>query len=267
VSAVNDETKVGTLNQLKINKAIAYTMLAAGLSSTAASPFVSSYVLAFIGLALTFWGALLLYVTPTKHVPLELFNAAATANLPNIEKILINSNTKAKGIYLPPKYLKDFESSLIFIPSTPNQPLPTPEEINEQKLYSENPKGILLTPPGLQLSKLFEKKLETSFTRTDLRYIQEKLPKLLIEDLEIADDAEIKTTNHTITIEITNHIFNQICEETNKLQRTSESIGSPLSSAIACALAKATGKPITIEKEEQNTDRKTTRIQIRTLEE
>jgi hypothetical protein len=260
------KTKGETMKQFKTNKIIAYAMLVVGLASVTASAFAASFILAFIGIALTFWGALLLYITPSKHVPLELLNATATANLANIEKILANADLKGKGVYLPPKYLKDFESSLTFISSTSNQTLPTPEEVDEEKLYSKNPKGIFLTPPGLALSKLFEKQLGTSFTRTDLRFIQEKLPKLLIEDMEIAEDTEVKTENSTVTIEITNHIFKELCEETQKMQRTHMSVGCPLSSALACALAKATGKPITIEKEEQSEDGKTTTIQYHMLE-
>ena len=42
-----------------------------------ASAFYASSILAFIGLGLTFWGALLLYITPTKYVKLELLNAVA----------------------------------------------------------------------------------------------------------------------------------------------------------------------------------------------
>ena len=254
------------MKQFKTNKIIAYAMLVVGLASVAASVFVASFILAFIGIALTFWGALLLYIAPSKHVPLELLNATAAANLANIEKILANADLKGKGVYLPPKLLKNFESSLTFIPSTANQTLPTSEEVDEEKLYSKNPKGIFLTPPGLALSKLFEKQLGTSFTRTDLHFIQEKLPKLLIEDMEIAEDTQVKTEDSTVIIEITNHIFKELCEETKKMQRTHMSVGCPLSSALACALAKATGKPVTIEKEEQSEDGKTTTIQYHMLE-
>jgi hydroxymethylpyrimidine/phosphomethylpyrimidine kinase len=62
-----------------------------------------------------------------------------------------------------------------------------------------------------------------------------------------------------------NHVFEGLCKETRKLERTHETVGCPLSSAIACALAKATGKPITIEKELQDPDG-STRIQYRLLE-
>ena len=246
---------------------LASTILILGLISLAASAFYASSILAFIGLGLTFWGALLLYITPTRYVKLDLLNAIAPSTLANIEKMLTSSKLNEKGIYLPPKYLRDFESSLIFIPSKANQTLPKPEEIDEEELYLKNPRGIFLTPPGLTLSRLFEKELGTSFTKTDLNYIQNNLPKLLIEEMEIAENVEVITENNLITIEITNHIFNEICEETRKLQKTHEAMGCPLSSAIACALAKATGKPITILKEEQTQDGKTTKIQYRLLEE
>jgi hypothetical protein len=136
----------------------------------------------------------------------------------------------------------------VYIPSKNDKALPKLEEISEEKLFSENPEGLFITPHGLALSKLFEKELGTSFTKTDINYIQNNLPKLLIEDLEIAEDVEIEA------------------EETRKLPKTHEALGCPLTSAIACALAKTTGKPITIEKEEQVEDGKTTKIQYRILE-
>ncbi len=243
---------------------LTYSVLfSAGVIALAFSIYYTSLILAFIGLGLTFWGALLLYITPSKHVPLELLNATLT----NIEKIITDSNLNGKGIYLPPKYLKEFESSLMFIPSKVEQALPKPEEVEEEKLYSRKPKGIFLTPPGLALSKLFEKELGTSFTKTDLNYLKETLPKLFIEDMEIAENIAVLIENNTITIEIRNHIFKGICEETKKHPKLQESIGCPLCSAVACAFAKATGKPITIEKEEQSQDGKTTKIQYHILEE
>jgi hypothetical protein len=260
------KTRGGKLGQFKTNKIIAYIMLILGAASLATSAFYVSSILAFIGLGLSFWGALLLYITPTRYVKLELLNAVAPSTLANIEKMLTNSNLNEKGIYLPPKYLKDFESSVVFIPSKNNKALPRLGEIDEEKLYSKNPEGLFLTPPGLALSKMFEKELGTSFTRTDLNYIQNNLPKLVIEDMEIAENVEVITENNLITVEIANHIFSEICEETRKLGKTHEAMGCTLSSALACALAKATGKPITIENEEQSQDGKTTKIQYRILE-
>ena len=123
-----------------------------------------------------------------------------------------------------------------------------------------------MTPPRLALSKLMERELETSFTRTDLKYVQERLPKLLIEDMEIAENVEVETEEKgTLNVTISKHIFQTLINDTPELQKTYRTMGSPLSSAIACALAKATGKPITIEKEERN--REKTTIQYRIMEE
>ena len=142
--------------------------------------------------------------------------------------------------------------------------MPTPQETDTEKLHSKNPNGILLTPPGLGLSKLFEKKLGKSFTEIDLQDVQKELPKLF-EKLDIAKNTYIQTEENSVTVELGNHIFKGLCEETRKLEKTHETVGCPLSSAIACALAKATGKLVTIEKEMQSLDG-STRIQYRLLE-
>ena len=240
-------------------------LLALGLVSLLISTFSTSYELAFIGLGLTFWGALLLYLTPTKHVRLELLTASASSSLINIEKTLTNTQFHGKGIYLPPKRLKDYTSSLIFIPAQPGEPLPTPEGSETENLHSNDPNGIFLTPPGLGLSKLFEKKLGKSFTETDLEDVQKDLPKLF-EKLEIAKNMYVHMEDNVVTVELGNHIFKGLCEETRKLEKTHETVGCPLSSAVACALAKASGKPVIIEKEMQNLDG-STKIQYRLLEE
>lgn len=240
-------------------------LLALGIFALAFSIVYASSVLAFIGLGLILWGALLLYITPSKHVSLELLNAMATPYLTNIEKIMNAYDLEEKGVYLPPKYLENSESILVFIPSKGDQTLPKLEEVDEEKLHPENPNGVLLSPPGIALSKLFEKTLGTSFTRTDLNYIQNNLPKLLIEEMEIAENVDLKTENNTITMETTNYIFEKICQEARKLRKTHRALGCPLSSAIACAIAKATGKPVIIESNDLSADGRTSKINYRVL--
>jgi len=254
---------------LKTNptKLICPLLISFGVIALAFSIYYTSSILALIGLGLVFWGALFLYMTPTKHIKLELLNATSLSTLANIEKVIANTKSSARGIYLPPKYLKDFESSLIFIPSKVEQTLPKPEEVEEEKLYSENTNGLFLTPTGLALTKLLEKELGTSFARTDLNYLQESLPRLFVEDTEMVENLNVLIENNIITVELTNHLFKDICEETRKHQKLHESIGCPLCSAIACILAKATGKPIRIKKEEQGQEGKSTKIQYEILEE
>jgi hypothetical protein len=143
--------------------------------------------------------------------------------------------------------------------------LPRISETTEEKLRFRNQAGLFLTPPGMVLSKLFEQALGVSFTKTDLAYVQQNFPKLLIEDMELVETAEIQTQNDKVTLEITSSILNDVCQETRKLPRTHKAVGCLLSSAIACALAKATGKAVIIEKETQTPDNKTTRIEYQIL--
>lgn len=152
----------------------------------------------------------------------------------------------------------------MFVPTTAETPLPKREEVDTEKLYSQKPEGICLTPPGLALSRLFEKQLKVSFTETDLKYLQKELPRLF-ERLEISKDTSMTANDTTATIRIGKHMFIPLCEETAKLRRAHETVGSLLSSALACVLAKATGKPVVIQKGETTPDQTTT-IQYGMLE-
>jgi hypothetical protein len=243
------------------------SLLALGLLVLVFSIIYTSSILGFIGLGLTFWGALLLYITPSKHVQLEFLNAMVTPAFANIEKTMNAFNLKEKGTYLPPEYSGNVESSLVFIPSRDGQTLPNPADIDEEKLYRENPNGILLAPPGIALAKLFEKTLGTSFNATDLNHIQKNLPKLLIEDMQIAEDVNLNIDNNTITVEIINHIFTEVCQETQKLRKAHTAVGCPLSSAIAIVLTQVTHKPVVIERSSLSGDARTTETQYRIIEE
>jgi hypothetical protein len=249
---------------ITLNQAATFSLISIGIALVIVSAFYATSFLAILGVALTFWGAILLYIAPTKHVPLTLLNASTDTS--NIERILNETNLTQKGIYLPPKSLKNIKSSLIFIPETTHTPLPKPEETNE-KLHTNKKDGIFLTPPGLSLSLLFEKELRKSFTNIDLTNLQEILPKLLIENLEIAETVEIQTQTNNVAIRLTKNLLNTVCQETDTQPRTHEQIGCLLSSALACALAKTTGKPVTVERETQNSQTKTTTIEYTILEE
>jgi hypothetical protein len=265
--ASNNKTENGfrkMIVRLTAYNTVPYLLLTLGLIALLSSAFVSSYVLAFIGLGLTFWGSLFLYIKSTKYVKLELLTSTSLSSLINVEKILANAKTNSQGIYLPPKRLQDYTSSLVFVPAEPNQGLPTTKETNPKDLETKNPTGLLITPPGLALSKLFEKELKKPFTETSLEDLQTQLPKLF-DQLQITKHLTIQPQNNNVTVTIRNHVFEDLCNETAKLELTHKTVGCPLSSALACAFAKATGKPIVIENEETNPD-ETTTIQYKVLE-
>jgi len=266
---------------------VSWFLLALGLIALAFSIIYTSSILAFVGLGLTFWGALTLYIASEKYVKQTLLDHTTTPSLANLNQILTELKYQGKPIYLPPKYLKDFETTKIYIPKNENTNLPTPEEIQQQenKTFLKNPEAALITPPGFALSKLFEKALGTTFTTLDLEHLQQNLPKLFIEDLEIAENLEIQTKpskvakkitnsasviqlkNDTIHVKITNSIYADMCKETRNLSHICGPIGCPICSAIACAITKASGTPITIEKTECAEDGKLIEAYYRIIEE
>lgn len=68
VKVLSGKTRI---NQFKLNRIIAFAMLALGIVFLALSAFYNTVIAAVLGLGLAFWGAILLYVTPSKHVALN----------------------------------------------------------------------------------------------------------------------------------------------------------------------------------------------------
>jgi len=126
--------------------------------------------------------------------------------------------------------------------------IPPPEELTTEKVFHENPRGICLTPPGLDLASIIEQKIGGNIFTTDLNQLREKLTKVIIEDLEIAQGFELEIDNPIIHVTIYKHIFNDICYEISKLKKFYPTIGGPLVSSIACILTKATGTSVAVDR-------------------
>lgn len=237
-----------------------------GAAALVISIIYASQIQAFIGLGLIFWGIIIMYIQSEEYVKQSVMNAATRSSLTTINHILRALEYKGKAIYLPPKYLKDPLTNKVYIPKEKDGKLPTPEQIQlqENKIFVENPKGIQITPPGDELAKLFERILETNFTRIDLNYLEENLPKLLIENLELVQNFEIEAKNNKILVKIENGRHFKLLEENENLDNN---IGCPIASAIACALTKALGKPITIQSQQATKDSKKVQIEFQIVKE
>jgi len=264
---MNLSDRTGTRNRRRsLSETVAYALLLSGAIALITSVLYSSSILAFIGLGLTFWGALILYIRPAKYVKASLLDYTVISSLETVDQIITDLNYKGKAIYLPPRYIKDLKGGKVFIPSKENLSIPPAEEIAEEKVFLKNPKGICLNPPGVALANLYENKLRKSFIEVDLNYLQNNLPKLFIEDLEIAEDLEIKIEGNIVKTKITGSIIKDLCNETRELPNICGSIGCPLCSSIAIALTRSTGKPLIIEKTEASEDGETIEATFRLLE-
>jgi hypothetical protein len=243
--------------QVGFVQALGVIMLALGAIALAASIIYTSTILAFTGLGLVFWGALLLYIKPEEYTKKRLLEAALSPPLATLNQIIQKLGYKGNATYLPPKYFTNPETTKIYIPKHTDANLPTPEQVqkHENQPIARTTQGILITPPGIQLAKLLEKTLGTTFIKTNLKNLQQQLPREFIENLEIAENLEIHaedpptqntTQNTTIHVKMTRPFYTDASREAEEPSHTASVIGGPICSAIAIALTKATGKPVRI---------------------
>jgi hypothetical protein len=241
---------------------LAVLMFLTGLIVIIISIFFSSSLIVILGVTFLFWGVILLYIKPTKHVPLTLLNAIAFSAAENIERILAKTNFSGKGKYLPPKFAKDFESSVIFIPKESGIPI-MPEKIADEKKQGEKQEYIFITPPGLAISEIFEEAIGISFVKTTLSFVKKILPKLITYDLELAQMADLSINHDSIILKLKGNALKQNNVETSHLLRYRNQVGCIFSSAVACVLAKASGKAVTVEKDELSEDGQTTIMEFK----
>lgn len=248
------------------SKRVGYVLFLLGLLALFLSIVYASSILAFIGLGLIFWGALLTYLRQEKYVKAALLDSTAISSIENLNKIIKELKYKGKGIHLPSEYFKDPKSGLVYIPKRKKgAKMPRVRETSE-KVFSQNTQGMFMTPPGLHLANYFENELGKDFAKADLKYLQSSLPKLFVEDLEIAEDLEIEIEDNTFRVKIVNSVYRDLCSKARKFSSICGSVGCPLCSAIACALARATGKPVVIAEDNSSEDCKTVDIQYMMLE-
>jgi len=237
------------------------TLLAVGGASLAAATAYSSLIPAFIGLGLTFWGVLLLYIRPVRYIRKELLDSMAPNTLGALRQLVNEMGYRGKGVYLPPRTLREHGTSTLVIPRSYELEVPTVKRLVEPTAPLSDPAGLVLTPPGLGLARLIQKELGRDLSTADLGYLANNLPKVIIEDLEMADDVEIEPSGDRVLVRLKRPLLTVRTGEKAELEELDY-----LPSAIACILTWTTGKPITIENLTISKDGQITEARFRILE-
>jgi hypothetical protein len=239
-----------------------YAMGGLGALSLIFSVVFASTVLAFIGLGLVFWGALLLFIRPRKYVKSELMDSTALSSLKTIDRILTSLGYTEKGVYIPSH---NPEKTVVFIPSEPSKSVPHADQI-EKETFVKDPKGVVMVPPGLALANLFERELGVEFSKCSLETLSKRLPKILIEDLEMVQDFEMHVDGDKVRIKLVESIYSDFCSQLSASTRVCSSLGCPMCSAMACVLAQATRKPVAFEEDNFSRGRHSVESSYRILE-
>ena len=236
-------------------------MALVGVASMISSLFYSSTILALIGLGLTFWGVVLLYTRPHPYVRSDLMDSTALSSFRTIDRVMTGLGYREKGVYIP---VGNPEKVIVLVPSEPLTRIPKPQEILE-RTFLENPKGVIITPPGLSLAALIEKELAADFEKLTLHDLSKRLARPLVENLEVAQDFDMNVNGEHVEVKMVDSIYTNFCSQLRRTTKYASSLGCPICSAIACILAMVTRRPVSFEQEEFSPDRRTLKASYRII--
>ncbi|MEM3378379.1 MAG: hypothetical protein QW674_05480 [Candidatus Bathyarchaeia archaeon] len=233
---------------------VGVALILPGVLALAYSILKNSNTLAFIGLSLTFWGVLFFFIKPSRYVASSMLASTALSEYFTTDRILRDLKINGKAYYIPPypkdvylpQHLKGLKESVVFISSSTSG-MPSIEELAKSKFLLENPNGICVSPPGLGLLEQLEKELKRDITKIQLTELFEILPPLITENLQLAKEVEIKQEDRQIYLKMTGSPYRALY--TAEELKSIHFLGCPLASAIACAIAKASGKTVTVQKD------------------
>jgi hypothetical protein len=264
------ERQVQTIRRSTIRIGLVFAV--PGILSLAYSVLRQSQVLAFIGLGLTFWGALFFLVRPVMYVRGSLLNTASTPLYSTIDRILNDLRYGGRGLYVPPypkraylpEHLMGLKETVVFISAGSDSSSLPVEEMATGKFMTQNPKGMLFIPPGLGLMEQLEKSSRTDFTKMSLEDLCASLPQLIMENFQLAKEIEMRTEKGQVYLKTTDSIYTALYRD--ETLKSLKLLGCPLASAVACAIAKTTGKTVSLQKTSTSPDARTVEVSYSMVE-
>lgn len=244
-------------------------LIGIGTALLSLSIIYSSSILALVGLGLLFWGVIFTYITTSEYVKKVLLDTTLKAHQETLNGIIQKLKYKGPTIYLPPQFFNTTNTYKAYISKNKVKGIPTAKMMPRQKpdfliARMASPPAVLVTPPGAELAKLFERSLKKDFITTSLQDLQRYLPEVLIDELEVTAFFEMKIVDDLVRVTIDDSNF-RIPEAETELSSLYLYFDSPLVCAIACILAKATGMPIAMSKLKTESSGKVVTIDYRML--
>jgi hypothetical protein len=229
------------------SRLFAFVMLLVGAIALASAVVYAATVLAFVGLGLTFWGVLILQVRPAGYLRAELLESTALSPILIANQFLSELGYAGKAIYM----VGDNQETVMFVPADDRQATPSLNQI-KNKVFLESPKGIILTPPGRSLAHLLEEELGGKSTIRDLA--GDRLAQVLTEHLDIVKGFEMHLEAGRAQIRFEESVYADLCKDLKDRTNIWSTMGSPISSAMACLLTEATMRPVAFEGETLSED-------------
>jgi hypothetical protein len=234
---------------------IAALFLAIGVLLLVYSMLYGLQIAAFIGLGLTFWGAIFTLTRNGKYVESSLLDSTAKSAYSTIDRMINDLKFNGQGYYIPaypqdvniPEYLKNLKEPVVFI-SESFDGKPSVEELATGKFLSAKTHGMFITSPGSGLMAQMEKQLQLDFSKTNIQELTSILPRCLTEQFNLAKSADMTVLENGVSFKATGILYESLYRPETTLKSVSM-LGCPVVSAVACALAKTSGKTVVIKEQ------------------
>jgi hypothetical protein len=105
----------------------------------------------------------------------------------------------------------------------------------------------------LGLLTQIEKEAKLDFSQISVREMCEVIPHFFLDEFSLAKEMELTLEENQINLKIFDSIYKNLYRRENNLKSIGI-LGCPIVSAIACSLAKASGKPVIIQKQNVTLD-------------
>jgi hypothetical protein len=226
--------------------------LATGVFLLVFSFLFEMQIAAFIGLGLTFWGALFALVRSGSYVDSGLLDSSAQSTYSTIDRMITDLKYNGQGYYIPaypkdvslPDYLKNLREPVVFI-SEDFDGKPSIEELAQSKFISTQTRGVFVASPGAGIMTQIERQLRLDLSKVSLDELADRLPKLLTENLNLAKSADMILTPNGAEFRAHGILYESLYNPESSPKSLSL-LGCPVVSAVASALAKTSGKTVVI---------------------
>jgi len=210
------------------------------------SYLTSSTILTFIGLGLTLWGLLLIYVTQSSSIPRRVFDVLSFSMMKSIDAIVDELYHGDSVVHFYHANRNGLAQGYIYFTHRPNGAVQDYVQLNTQEISQNDSGGTSILSPSQGLLDLFEKKLNVNLATIDFPFLERTLPDILVEELKLVDYFLIEANDDTFAIRFSGEPSVHLCKLINEKSKIGYRIGCPVCSVLALALSKFTGRPIRI---------------------
>jgi len=175
-------------------------------------------------------GVMLVLVGLEKYVKLSVAEEALASAMLPINSLIEHLELKGKAAYIPHS-----SEVFVFIPKKENNKA----VLKKVKELAISEKGLVTLSPATFLAELYERELGGNVKKFDLDYLFKWLPKMLVDDLKIAEKIEITRDEDRVRFELYEPLFSHLCEE-ERISAACKTVGCPICGSLANLLAKNT---------------------------